>query len=52
MYKNDIKEVYNLICELKKEFKSSGLSRERVHNLYMKNGFKKGSFKFKMELEI
>ena len=29
---------------------TSGLSRERAHNFYIKNGFKKGSFKFKMEL--
>lgn len=29
---------------------TSGLSREKAHNFYIKNGFKKGSFKFKMKL--
>lgn len=30
---------------------TSNFSRERAHNFYMKNGFKKGSFKFKLELK-
>ncbi len=29
---------------------TSGFSRERAHNFYIKNGFNKGSFKFKMNL--
>lgn len=29
---------------------TSGFSRERAHKFYEKNGFKKGSYKFKMEL--
>jgi len=30
---------------------TSSFSRERAHNFYEKNGFKKGSYKFKMELK-
>lgn len=29
---------------------TSNFSRERAHNFYIKNGFEKNSFKFKMEL--
>lgn len=29
---------------------TSGFSRERAHKFYEKNGFKKGSYKFKMDL--
>ena len=30
---------------------TSSFERERAHNFYIKNGFKKGSFKFKMSLD-
>lgn len=29
---------------------TSGFSRERAHKFYEKNGFKKGGYKFKMDL--
>ena len=45
---NAIKYAKNNNCELIEL--TSNFSREKAHNFYIKNGFKKTSYKFKMDL--